>query len=475
MRFKLFIGLILVSQLTFGQTFDQFLTRINTAPVAQKQAIADSFMNAVTAKPYIEQDTIAHFVYNSQAQSVSLAGDVSGWSPDSVLTNVSGSNFWYCTDYYPNDARLDYKFVINASNWILDPNNPNTCTGGFGPNSELRMPGSIKPPEITFSNSIAHGVIIDTICQSSALGNSRKVKIYLPAGYPSGMTAYPVVLFHDGLEYVSLGNAKNILDYLIANQMMAPVIALFVPPVDRSPEYSGNRKDLFTSFIVNELIPTIDAKFKTSRDPSRRAMIGASDGGNISLYIAMKHPEVFAKTGAQSSNVIPAISTTLASGPKLDLTFYLDIGTYDIPVLMPKVYNLKLILENKGYVNQFQEWHEGHSWGNWMEHLRYPLTMFFPVSLGSGNSNEPPAYKLGPVIPNPFYGQTTINFSAPIGSGIELSLYDLTGKKIKSIFSGPKKVNENSILYEHKTKGGEYVITMESQGKVVDSLMIFAL
>jgi len=418
------------------QTFSQLISRLNSLPENQRQAVADSFMASGNAFPLVENDTLVHFVYNLPAQSVFMAGDATDWNPNATFTNISGSTFWYYTTNYETDARLDYKFVINGSNWILDPQNPYTCTGGFGPNSELRMPGYVIPPEISYYGAIPHGTIKDTTYHSNLLNNSRQVRIYLPPGYPSGSEAYPVILFHDGPEYISLGNTDNIFDYLISQQLMVPVIGIFVPPVDRTAEYAGNKIDKFTGFITGELMPDIDARYKTSKDPAKRAMVGASNGGNISLYIGMKHPEQFGKIAAQSSSVIEAVNETFSNGPKLNLTLFLDIGTYDLTVLIPMVKNLCNILQEKGYSYQCREWHEGHSWGNWKGHLRIPLTQFFPWSTGLNPTPDNHGLKLEQNRPKPFHGYTRIPFSAPAGKRVELILSDLSGRWIETIYSG---------------------------------------
>jgi enterochelin esterase family protein len=448
-----------------GQSFEQLIIRLNTLPEAQRQAVADSFMSAGHTFPYVEHDTLVHFIYTASAQSVKMAGDATGWNPDKALTHIGGSNFWYYTTVYEADARLDYKFVVNGSNWILDPRNPNTCPGGFGTNSELRMPGYIIPPEISYYSNIPHGIVSDSVFNSSFLGNSRHVRVYLPPGYPTANTAYPVVLFHDGLEYLSLCNTGNILDYLIAHQLITPVIGVFVPPVDREAEYAGNKIDKFTSFIIQELMPVIDSKYKTSADPSKRAMVGASNGGNIALYIGMKHPEKFGKIGAQSSNVQNTISSVFSTGPKLNLAFYLDIGTYDIDVLIPMVHGFRDILQSKGYSLQFQEWHEGHSWGNWKGHLRLPLEQFFPYSSSLNVLPEKPDFKLEQNRPNPFHHATMIPFSAPVGSTILLTLSDFSGRLIATLFSGRSNQAGNQIeITNHNYKPGNYLCTLRAYG-----------
>jgi len=471
------IGLLVVctSIQANGQSFNAFIARMNSLPEASRQAVADSFMNSGHPLPYLEQDTIVHFVYNVHASSVALAGDATEWNPDQPFTAISGCTFSYLTKTYEPDARLDYKLVTDGSNWILDPKNPYTCPGGFGPNSELRMPAYVVPPEIRYYNSIPHGVVRDTTFHSTTLGNSRQVSVYLPDGYPSGREQYPVILFHDGSDYINLGNVCNILDYLIAEHQMSPVIAVFVPPVDRTAEYAGAKIDIFTAFIVNELMPVIDNRYKTSRDPSLRAIAGASDGGNISLYIGMKHPEMFGKIAAQSSDVQTVISNTFANGPKLNLDLYLDIGTYDLAVLIPMVHYLRDILKSKGYPFQFQEWHEGHSWGNWKGHLRLPLMRFFPYTTGMNETVPQDDFRLGPVTPNPFYGTTSIPFSAPSGTSVVLSVADLTGKTVATPFSGVVSGSNQVVDYHHRQAAGVYILTMRGTGIVRKSVLISAL
>ncbi|HEX9970799.1 MAG TPA: alpha/beta hydrolase-fold protein, partial [bacterium] len=254
--FAVLILILLFSKLE-SQTFSDFLTRIYATPESGRTALVDSFMNAVAAFPFIEQDTLAHFIYRGNASSVTVPGDANGWNANSnFMTKISGTNFWFRTEVYENDARLDYKFVLNGSTWIVDPRNPNTCTGGYGPNSELRMPIYQVPPEIAYYPSIAHGALKDTTYYSVNLGNSRTIRVYLPPGYSSSTSSYPMILFHDGLEYVSLAGANNVLDYLIHHQRIEPVIAVFVPPVSpekRGDEYAGNLQNKFTQFIIEEI------------------------------------------------------------------------------------------------------------------------------------------------------------------------------------------------------------------------------
>ena len=380
MKKTLILAFVLIHGIVCAQSFRDFLSRISSLNPSNRQAVADSFMRSGIQVPLTEQDTLVHFLYNAPALSVSMAGDATGWKPSGSFSRIEGTHFWYFTTVCERDARLDYKLVIDGKEWIPDPSNPAVCQGGFGPNSELRMPGNSPPPETTDTVSIPHGILKEIRIPGSRPENDRLVRIYLPIGYPSIRKTYPVILFHDGLDYLNTGQAGYILDYLIHTRLIVPVIAIFVPPVDRDPEYSGKLMDQFSGFITQELMPYIDKNYLTSRVPLQRAMIGASNGGNISLYIGLHHPDQFGLIAAQSSNVIPEIMDEIKARPRMNLTFYLDIGRYDIEVLIPRVKNLHQLLENKEYECLYFEWNEGHSWCTWREHLRHPLMFFFNES-----------------------------------------------------------------------------------------------
>ncbi|RMG41222.1 MAG: hypothetical protein D6732_02700, partial [Methanobacteriota archaeon] len=342
-----FLLIVLLSiSFSAAQTFDDFINQLNSTPENERQALVDSFMNSVSQFPYLEQDTLCHFIYQGNANSVTVPGDANNWDPNaSPMTHIGGTNFWYRTDVFESDARLDYKFVLNGSNWILDPLNPHTILGGFGPNSELRMPDYVMPPEIDYYPNIPHGSFLDTTFYSTHLGNSRTIRVYLPPGYYSTSDSFAVLVVHDGLEYITLANSDNVLDYLIDQNLIEPVIGVFVPPVNRNEEYIGNLQDEFTAFITDELIPWVDGRFRAKADPHYRATMGSSAGGNISLWLGLTHPEVFGNVAAQSSYIQSSIFDGFQNGPTLDLQIYMNLGTYDLPIIIQLVQSFIPILQ----------------------------------------------------------------------------------------------------------------------------------
>ncbi len=113
-----------------GPLFQAFIDRVNAAQAGDRTAIVDSFITATHAYPFIE-DSIAQFIYRGSASSITIPGDANGWDPNFYpMIKLSTTDLWYYPKTFERDARLDYKFVLNGSSWILDPLNPHQVAGG---------------------------------------------------------------------------------------------------------------------------------------------------------------------------------------------------------------------------------------------------------------------------------------------------------------------------------------------------------
>ena len=97
----------------------------------------------------------------------------------------------------------------------------------------------------------------------------------------------------------------------------------------------------------------------------------------------------------------------------------------------------------------WMEWHEGHSWGSWRAHLDDALEFFFPVVVGTEDfKTELGIVQLFQNYPNPFTDQTTITYRLPENSKIELSVYNLFGKKLRILMDKRQSAGEHSIQFE---------------------------
>ncbi|WP_432327028.1 alpha/beta hydrolase [Mucilaginibacter sp. P25] len=65
----------------------------------------------------------------------------------------------------------------------------------------------------------------------------------------------------------------------------------------------------FETYIIKEVIPFIDSKYRTVNDKKGRLITGLSMGGFGALYLSTRHPELFAAAGSMSGALDPNMTT----------------------------------------------------------------------------------------------------------------------------------------------------------------------
>ncbi|MGE5432541.1 MAG: alpha/beta hydrolase-fold protein [Syntrophomonadaceae bacterium] len=443
--------------------FQAFLNRANNSTLESRYAIIDSFMAANPNMPYVEQDSFCCFIFRGNAGSVNVAGDMNNWSTFVSMYRIPGTDFWYSPEKFPPDARIEYKFIVDGQ-WITDTLNPRKLAQYK--NSELRMPQYVQPLEFLFYKDIPHGIFHDTVFSSPTLGNTRKISVYTPPDYnlqPSD--SFPVVLFHDGQDFIQYGYVQNSLDYMIANKIIPPLIAVFVPPVNRDPEYIGDYRMQYSKFIAAELMPYIDKRYRTQLKPERRVNLGISSGGNIALWLAYNYPGVFGNAASLSGNILPETFGLFQYVSSRALKLYIDAGRFDLSGLLDLSENFKSLLTSKGYKNQFNIWNEGHSWLNWAAHLDNALGYFFLNAVADVHQSEdvPDKASLMQNYPNPFNPSTTIRFSIPSAEHVILKIYDVLGKEVATLMDENKPGGNYKIEFNGSNlSSGIYFFTLHA-------------
>lgn len=398
--------------------------------------------------PFAFGDSVA-FLYRGSAASVIWAGDFNGWNPSVGSfngTRIGLSNVWMCEKSFPAKARLDYKIVVGA-NWIVDPENPIVQYSGVGTtNSVLKMPEWKYPEETIYRSQINHGVLSDNFSISSTnLSYIVYYKVYLPYGY-NELKNLPVIYVTDGQEYSdeNLGSMINVLDNLIYDKKIKPVIAVFIDPRSfpnssgvnrRGDEYTINKK--YADFVADELVSQIDSKYKTNSSPDARAIMGTSLGGLNSAYFGAYRYDKFHLIGIHSPafQVKTQIYDMYDKAEKLPLKVFMSTGT--IFDTQSNALKLKSILDSKSYPLMYIEVPEGHSWGNWRSLLDEPLIYFFQPEIQTGVMKKeklPDEIEIGNY-PNPFNPETIIWFSTLKPEYITIRIYNSIGQQIDTVFS----------------------------------------
>lgn len=471
MCFRKYLMLIAVLGINvYSSEFQDFLSRVNSINnPTDKQAVVDSFMIHADSVgvPFVEGNT-ANFLYKGNVSSVQVAGDFNGWS-SSAMSRLSGTDLFYLIRNFELDARFDYKLVVNGQ-MILDPRNPNTVPGGISKNSELAMPDYVQPWEIVYNPNVERGKLTNFSLSSQIMNRNYSVTIYFPVGYDSAKSGgYSTAYYQDGSDYLSLGYGWVILDNLISQNIIEPILGVFVRPTNRNDEYAYDNRFKYAEFFANELVPHIDSMFNTTKSPQNRLVIGDSFGGNISALTSYQYPEVFGLCGLHSAAFWPndyEVYNMIVSGETKDIKYYSVWGSYES--LFTNMRNFQSEMTSLGYEIDGKEFHEGHSWGLWRATTDLILEYFFPSNTTNVVIDElVNEFVLYQNYPNPFNPSTTIKFSIPHSEFTTLKVYDLLGREVDTLLDEYLVPGTYQMEFDgSKLTSGIYFYTLYLNGNI---------
>ena len=161
---------------------------------------------------------------------------------------------------------------------------------------------------------------------SKILGRDVKYTLYLPPDYATSQRRYPVLYLLHGYtggetDWVQFGQANHTADKAIAAGEIPPMI--IVMPDGGNDWYANDYqgKNRYEDMFIQELIPFIDATYRTRPKKEFRAIAGLSMGGYGSLHLAAKNTELFAAVAAFSPAVFTDQEAIEAPKDRYDQTF----------------------------------------------------------------------------------------------------------------------------------------------------------
>jgi len=325
-------------------------------------------------------------LHRSDAEAVEWRSDLTDWGGGALAAGrrVGDTDLWvYQLDLKPG-ARLDYKIVELRARWLVDPLNPQQQLGGYGPNSEIRMPAFVPPASVVRRAGVPAGTLGPVeVIRSAKLGADVVVRVYTPAKRADAPRKLPILYVTDGSDYWNddMGALVTTLDNLIADRRIPPLVAVFVDAWDEKrtqnrregwfvPQPSTGSRDTpwttcpFCDFLVDELRPRVESRF--SIDPTRRAIMGTSLGGLNAAYLGLRNPDVFPLLVMQSPAVgwQPWIPAGYSKAKTLPRRAVIDPGAYEARFL-PGAQLLRDALTARQVPLWYAEALDGHSWGHW--------------------------------------------------------------------------------------------------------------
>ena len=244
--------------------------------------------------------------FRLEAPKATEAVVVGDWGLREAMTKGS-DGVWTLTAGPLAPSPHIYSFEL-AGVPVPDPVNPIVKLRARGSASLVTVPGS--PPALWDLRDVPHGAVTAEWSRSKVLSHQPIVTVYTPPDYRDNpKKTYPVLYLLHGnndtpVGWTMVGKANWIADNLIAERKMTPMIV--VMPFGHAVPFSATREEragntaLFEKYLLGEVIPMIESRYRVKKDRGSRALAGLSMGGAQSTAIGLAHLDRFSSVAAFS-------------------------------------------------------------------------------------------------------------------------------------------------------------------------------
>ncbi|MFI6350919.1 alpha/beta hydrolase-fold protein [Streptomyces sp. NPDC050560] len=329
------------------------------------------------------------------------------------LERLPGTDVWYRSYLLPSELRTTYLLSVNdpmvpftsyaevlarLPEYRTDPLNPRDYTLMGNPAqfkvSVLELPGAPRQPWNIARRGVARGATRMHTATSSILGTRQHVTVYTPPGYTDTGDDYDVFLLFDGWSYYNFAGITTVLDNLLHTGRIPPYVLVMHTNEDqeiRARELPCHEP--FSDYLNQELMPWVHENYHITRDGSRTVVGGSCFGGLGASYAAFKSPERFGNVISQSGSYWwPGkgdqereeewLTEQFRNAPRLPIRFSMDIGSLERAIVdydpMTTHQNMHLVLREKGYEVDYDEYTGGHDMICWRGTIVDRLLSFHP-------------------------------------------------------------------------------------------------
>lgn len=333
-------------------------------------AVADDFKPSALNQPgqeYPQVNSQGYARFRIQApgaDSVKVSLGLGGRGGTKLTRQADG--FWTGTTEGPLDEGFHYYNVTIDGGKFNDP-------GALNYYGSVRWESGIEIPAHDQAfyalRDVPHGHVQQILFPSRSTGTSRRAFVYTPPGYEQDKSKkYPVLYLQHGwgedeTAWSNQGHANLIMDNLIAEGKIKPFLIVMTYGMTNEVKWGKIRDfkiDAFETVLTNELIPYVDATFRTLATRDNRAMAGLSMGGLETKMITLNKPDLFGYYGLLSGGIYTL--DDIKDKPRAKLIF-ISCGSREKPDGVKKAvdelktagYNaVSYVSENTGH--EFQTW-----------------------------------------------------------------------------------------------------------------------
>jgi enterochelin esterase-like enzyme len=310
------------------------------------------------------------------------------------LRRLRGTDLWYLVLELPESSRVEYQIEIRHGEHhdrFNDPLNPRLAHSPMGSSSVCFAHGYQPPDWVEPDPEARPGELTEMVVASRALGRDVPVKVYLPARFRR-TASYPLLVVHDGVEFLQFAAAKVVLDNLIHRLDVAETVVAFVHPEDRLNEYANS--SAHARFVTDELVPRMEVELPLVGQRAGRCLLGSSFGAIASLSTAYRSPSTYGSLVLMSGSFLfTDIGVDHGGGPVFDPVVkfvnryrarprnvadrvFVSCGVYEPMITRNR--SMVPVFESAGMQVRYVEARDGHNWDNWRDRLRDALSWVYP-------------------------------------------------------------------------------------------------
>jgi len=304
--------------------------------LAQDQAPADDWRSASSNQPgkeYPQINSEGRVKFRIEAPDATSVG-VSFRDSGEFIRGEDGA--WYGVTR-PLDVGFHYYTIKIGGAEVPDPNSL-MYFGAMRWGSAVELPA----PDQDFYTirNVPHGQLREIYFHSPSTETERRAFVYTPPGYDQTPDQrYPVLYLQHGwgeneFGWGEQGRAPAIMDNLIATGKTRPFLIVMTYGMTNHVRFGGLREfkiEPFETVLVKELIPYVDAHFRTLADQPHRAMAGLSMGGMETKTITLRNLATFSHIGLFSGGSIsPGEITDMAAFEKSNKLVFVSYGSREV-------------------------------------------------------------------------------------------------------------------------------------------------
>ena len=281
-----------------------------TAAVAVAEDFIPSTLNQPGQQyPQVNSQGYVRFrVVAPDAKGVVVSLGLGGRGGTTLARTIDGS--WMGTTEGPLDQGFHYYHLNMNGGTFNDPGTLNFY-GSVRWESGIEIPAHDR--DFYALKDVPHGKVQQVLFPSKSTGTVRRAFVYTPPGYEKDRSKrYPVLYLQHGwgedeTAWSNQGHANLILDNLLAEGKTKPFLIVMTYGMTNDVKIGGLANfdvNHFQTVLVDELIPYVDANFRTLANQRNRAMAGLSMGGMETRWITLKKLDTFSYIGLFSGGNI---------------------------------------------------------------------------------------------------------------------------------------------------------------------------